>query len=518
MEPDAESGADRAGEKASGSSSRVFRMKWIAGLVLAWALPLCAQDAGVSIAKIESLIRSQQYGDALSALKTALRDRPGDNRLWTLEGICHALQGNDAAALTSFDHAIRISPDYTPALRGEVQILYKTEDGRAIPLLKRMVKSDPNDVTAHEMLATLERRAGDCREAVAQFLLSKDAIAGHPASLEAYGYCLFKLGRTEEAIPVFRQLIPLLPGRTYPSYDLAVLLVGAHEHAEAVKVLEPLLTGDQADPDVLSLASQAYEADGNTPRAVELQRQAIVADPANAENYVRFAVLCLTHDSFQVGIDMLNAGLKRIPGNSSLYLSRGVLNVQLGEYNKAEADFKMAEQLDAKHSVSAYAGDLTILQRNNPDVALAQVRKQLKAYPQDPLLHLLAAEVLMMKGPDTQSPAFKEAMQNAVFAAKKKPDLVDAHNQLASMYMSLSQYDAAVKECKTALKYDPANETALYHLILSLRHSGEKGEQLQPLVKRLAELHQQSLKRETDRKRFRLVESSPPAAQPGGGH
>ena len=496
----------------------MFRLSLIVGFALACALSAQAQDVNVSISSIESLIRSQQYDQALSTLKTALRGSPGDFKLWTLEGICLALQGNDREALASFDHAIRISPDYSPALKGEIQILYKTGDRRAIPLLERMLKSNSGDVTGHEMLATLEQRAGDCRAAVSQFLLSKDAIANHPDSLEAYGYCLFKLDRTDDAIPVFRQLIPLVPGQAYPSYDLAVLLVATHNNDEAVKVLEPLLTPDQTDPDILSLASQAYEATGNTPKAVALQRQAIVLDPTDPSNYVLFAVLCMTHDSFQVGIDMLNAGLERISGNSSLYLSRGVLYVQLGEYDKAEADFKMAEQLDSTQSIAAYAGDLTVLQRNDPNAALVRVREQLKAHPDNPLFHLLLAQLIMNSAPDPQSSEFKEAMQNALAAAKTKPDLVDAHNELASMYMSLNQYDRAVKECRTALQYDPSNETAMYHLVISLRHSGQSNDELQPLVKRLSEMHQESLRHETDRKRFRLVEEGAPTAQPDAGH
>jgi tetratricopeptide (TPR) repeat protein len=496
----------------------MFRLSLIVGFALACALSAQAQDVNVSISSIESLIRSQQYDQALKTLNVAIHRSPSDFKLWTLEGICLALQGNDREALASFDHAIRISPNYTPALKGEIQILYKTGDKRAIPLLERMLKSNSGDVTGHEMLATLEQRAGDCRAAVSQFLLSKDAIANHPDSLEAYGYCLFKLDRTGDAIPVFRQLIPLVPGQAYPSYDLAVLLVATHNNDEAVKVLEPLLTPDQTDPDILSLASQAYEATGNTPKAVALQRQAIVLDPTDPSNYVLFAVLCMTHDSFQVGIDMLNAGLERISGNSSLYLSRGVLYVQLGEYDKAEADFKMAEQLDSTQSIAAYAGDLTILQRNDPNAALVRVREQLKAHPDNPLFHLLLAQLIMNSAPDPQSSEFKEAMQNALAAAKTKPDLVDAHNELASMYMSLNQYDRAVKECRTALQYDPSNETAMYHLVISLRHSGQSNDELQPLVKRLSEMHQESLRHETDRKRFRLVEEGAPTAQPDAGH
>ncbi|HET7346024.1 MAG TPA: tetratricopeptide repeat protein, partial [Acidobacteriaceae bacterium] len=348
-----------------------FRL--IAGFALAFALFSQAQNTSGSVASIESMIRSQDYDQAQTALKTALAKTPGDVRLWTLQGICLGLQGNDRGALVAFDRAVRISPAYVPALRGEIEVLYKTGDRRAVPLLERLLKSDSGDATAHEMLATLEQRAGHCRTAVPHFEASKEAIAKHPGSLEAYGYCLFRLGRSADAIPIFRQLIPLLPGSSYPIYDLAVLLVSEHQSDEAVKVLEPLLTADQNDADILSLASQAYEATGNTPRAVALQRQAIVVNPSDPTNYVLFALLSMTHDSFQVGISMLNAGIEHIPDNASLFLSRGVLYAQLADYDKAEADFQRAEQLDSKQNISAYAADLTTLQRNDPKTALTRV-------------------------------------------------------------------------------------------------------------------------------------------------
>lgn len=495
----------------------MFRSVLIAGFALSLLPQAQAQSGKVPISAIESMIRSQQYDQALKTLKAELRTDPSDPRLWTLEGVCFALQGSDNDAVAAFDRAVRISPGYTPALRGEVQILYKTGDKRAIPLLERLLKADPGDATAHEMLGMLEKGAGDCRGAVSHFLLVKEAIANHPVSLEAFGYCLVQLNRNEDAIPVFRQLIPLLPGRTYPSYDLAVLLVAAKNNDEAVKVLEPLLTPGQTDPDILSLASQAYEATGSTPKAVELERQAIVLDPTEPTYYVAFAELCLAHDSFQVGIDMMNAGLQRAHNRASLYLSRGVLYAQLGEFDQAEADFKQAEQLDSTLSIGAYAGDLAILQRNDPNRAMAQVRKQLADHPNNPLFRLLLAQLIMTKAPEPRSPEFNEAMRDAMAAAKSKPDLVDAHNQLASMYMSLNQYEQAIKECKISLQYDPSNEAAMYHLVISMRHTGRSPDELQPLVKRLAEMHKKSLQNETDRKRFRLVEEGSAAAHPGEG-
>jgi len=281
-----------------------------------------------------------------------LHDTPSDSRLWTLEGIVLSIKGSDHDALYAFDRALSLSPKYAAALKGEVQLLYPTQDKRAIPLLKRILTMDPKDETAHEMLAILEGKQGKCPNAVEHFLLSADAIRNHPFSLEMYGYCLVQTKQHLKAVPIFEQLAAQLPDQTYPKYDLAVVLVGAKEYEAALKVLEPSLAMEQSDPDILSLASDAYEASGNTPKAVSLLRQAIVLSPANADYYVAFAALCLDHESFQVGIDMINVGLQRISDDPSLYISRGLLYAQLAQYDEAEADFSTAERLDSAQSLS----------------------------------------------------------------------------------------------------------------------------------------------------------------------
>jgi Tfp pilus assembly protein PilF len=168
-----------------------------------------------------------------------------------------------------------------------VQLLYPTQDKRAIPLLKKILKVDPRDETAHEMLAILEGRQGNCQAANEHFLLS---TSDRESSLLTGSIWLLSRAdeTTSEGDPIFGRLAALVPEQTYPKYDLAVLLVGAKQHEAALKVLEPLLATDQSDPDILSLASEAYEAVGNTPKAVSLLRQAIVLSPANANYYNRF--------------------------------------------------------------------------------------------------------------------------------------------------------------------------------------------------------------------------------------
>src|ERR1035437_2792343 len=313
--------------------------------VLACALGIAqGQGSSGSVAAIDSLIRSQKYDRALSAVKAALRTAPSDARLWTLEGIVYSLKGNTTEGITAFEKALRLSPNLTPALKGEVQLLYPERDQRAIPLLERLLKADPSDQTAHEMLAMLERDRGDCKSANVQFLLSRDPVMNHPQSLEGYGDCLVRLNQYQDAAPIFVRLVELRPTSTNARYNAALVLLTAKQYEQALNVLEPLLTADKKDADILSLASQAYEANGKTTEAVSLLRQAIVLSPQTADYYVSIVTICLDHDSFQIGIETMNAGIKYNPSNAKLYISRGLLYAQLAMYDDSEADFKRAEQ------------------------------------------------------------------------------------------------------------------------------------------------------------------------------
>jgi tetratricopeptide (TPR) repeat protein len=483
-----------------------------AGCVMAFLLGASFVAQGLqtktSIASIESLIRSHEYDQALQQIRSALRETPRDARLWTLEGIVFAIQGSNPDALAAFDKALHIAPDNPAALRGEVQILYPSGGKRAIPLLEKILMSDPKDETAQEMLGTLERKQGDCQAAVDHFRLSGEAMETHPEALGAYGDCLVRTQQPQDAIPVFEKLSALLPQQMWPKYDLAVVLVGAKQNDEAIKVLDPLIAADSNDPDVLSLASEAYEATGNTPKAVALQREAIVLDPANANSYIVFASLCFTHSSFQVGIDMIDAGLQRIHNDPSLYLSRGLLYAQLAQYDKAEADFNTVEQLDSAQSLSAYAIDLAEMQRNEGDKALLKIRAQINEHPDSPWLRYALARLLDSEGPGADAKTSTEAIQSVQLALKLKPDFPEARNLLASLYMRTGQYGPAIEQCRIVLKADPSDESATYHLIIALRRSGQNGQkdEVQSLVKRLAELQQASLHNETERNRYKLVE------------
>lgn len=473
------------------------------------ALVVQGQQGRASIGNIESLIRSKQYDQALRLSNAALREYPSDVRILTLQGIAFSSKGNGADALKAFQKALTFSPNYLPALKGEIELLYRAQDHRAIPILEQLLKTAPQDETAHEMLAVMQAKKGKCQDAVRHFLLSTNASARHPGSLELYGYCLQQIKQPEKAIPVFEKLVALVPEQDSPKYDLAVLQVQTNQNQAALRTLQPLLNTAHPDPDVLSLASQAYEATDNTPQAAAVLRQAIVTNPTNPNYYTAFALICLDHLSYQVGIDMLNFGIQQIPGNSSLRVSRGMLYAQLGDYEKAEADFNAAERLDSAQSLSSYAMDLMELEKNHLELDPVKVREQLKTHPNSASLHFLLAKLLEKDAAAGDQEARKEAIHAALAAVKLKPDFVQARDVLASLYISAGQFSLAKQQSELSLKRDPYDEPAIYHLISALRHSTNAAdrEKLRALAKSLAEAQQKHRQQDLLRKGYKLLDS-----------
>jgi len=456
---------------------------------------------------IEAALRARDFQQAYELSQSAVEQSPGNAKLWTLEGIALSGLGRQSGALNAYNKALSVSPDYMPALEGAAELEYNARSKRAAMLLERIVKLRPEEATAHAMLGVLDYKRHDCRSAVQHFAASKQAISSKPEALAEYGSCLLNLERPADAVPIFQQILSLGPEDVHARYNLAVVQLAASRSQDAITTLEPLLTAAQPDADVLDLASSAYEDNGDTPKAVALLRQAIVLDPKKSKYYVDFATLCFTHQSFQVGVDMINVGLQANPNAAPLYVSRGVLYIQLGEYEKGESDFATADRLDPRQSSGAIAEGLAQIQQSNLEHALSTVRSELKSHPQDAFLHYLEAEILFQQSAEPGSPGFKQAIRSAELSLELKPHFVLAHDLLGKLYLKSGEIERSIEQSRMALKENPSDQESLYHLIQALRQSGreEKGE-LPALVKRLSELRQQARNAEASGNRYRLYE------------
>jgi len=457
---------------------------------------------------IAAALQARQFDKAIELARSALRGSPGSAQLWTLQGLAFAGKGDSKQALAAFQQALKIAPRTVAALAGAAQIEFEANSREAVPLLERLLELRPGDPTVHAMLAVLEYRKGDCKAAVPHFDKAGALLDSQLDALHAHATCLAKLGRIDDAAAALQRSLALRPDDPQERQLLASVQIMAHKPKEAVATLRPLLDAGNANAATLQLVSSAAEDAGDTPLAVSTLRQAILLEPRNISLYLDFANISFAHESFQVGIDVISEGMQLSPKAAQLYVARGVLYVQLAQYDKAEADFEKAYELDPQQSLSTAAQGLAAVQANDLDHALASVQSKLERKPDDPVLLYLQADLLAQKSADASGPEFQLAMSSAQKAVRLQPSLGAARTVLAKLHMQAGQYPQAVEQCRLALKSDPKDQAALYRLIQALRKTGQQTE-IPDLLKRLAQLREEATQEERERYRYKLIEDAP---------
>ncbi len=479
--------------------------------LLALPLALAAQAGSEPATSIVNALRSREFDRALQMIAPALRQSPANPQLLMFQGLAYSGKGDHKTALASYQQALKIAPDYLPALEGAAQLEYQSGSREAIPLLQHNLRLQPGNPTTHAMLAVMLFRSGDCAAAVDHFAQSRAILEAQPGALQDYGVCLLRIKCINEAIDIFQHLMTSHPADPRPRQTLAAVQLDVGRPQDALGTLQPLL---DAGPDVntMELAAEAYEANKDTPHAAIILRDAIVKDPRNTALYVDFAGMALDHESFQAGVEMLDAGLRLQPNAAALYLARGVLYVQLAQYDKAEADFEKADRLDPGHSLGAAAQSMVAEERNenDPDKALATVQAKLTRAPRNAFLWYLQAAILSQKAPDPGSADFKKGIDSARNAVALDPTLTTAHNVLAKFYLDSGEDALAAKQCRLVLEKNPEDQTALYHLVIALRKTNQPAE-IPEVLKRLAQARRDATKAEGERNRYKLIVADPAA-------
>jgi len=468
-----------------------------------WA---ASQYQSATSASIGNALRSRNFQEALRLTRSAIAQSPNDPELLTMQGIALAGLGNDRDALASYDAALKFAPNYLPALEGAAQIEYNSGSERAEVLLNRVLAISPNDATSHAMLGVLAYKKHDCNAAIGDFEAAGETAMSQPAALEEFGFCLVRANRLTDAEKVYETLVSISP-TPRARIHLAAAQFLDNQPKDALTTLEPILQQNEPDAEALDIASKAAEKLGETPRAVQLLRQAIVRNPNNADYYLDFATIAFDHSSFQVGIDMLNVGIHRLPKSAPLYLARGILHIQLAEYGEGEADFAAADRLDPRQSFSSESQTLAKIQETGAADALTSVRAQLKSHPNDPVLLYLFADSVEQNGANPGTADFQSALRAVQRSIELRPDLQLARDLLAKLYYENGQFAAAIEQCRISLRSNPSDQEALYRLIQSLRKTGKTPE-IPDLLKRLATLRQKERETEASQNRYKLVEPS----------
>jgi len=135
------------------------------------------------------------------------------------------------------------------------------------------------------------------------------------------------------------------------------------------------------------------------------------------KNYIR-------GKKYAQAIELCGVLLEDFPENTQVRYLRGILNQKIGNFQETIKDYNFL--------IEHKAGDTGIL--NNLGAIYAREKR------------------------------YKEAVELFILAARENPDLAEAHDNLAQLFMQTNDYNGAIAEYNKVIALDPKNTNALYNL------------------------------------------------------
>lgn len=493
--------------------------------------------------RAESLVRNGKWDESVGLLNSIISSEPANLKAMNLLGIALTGKGQLKKANEHFEKVLARDPDFVPALKNlginEFHLDQLRTSERHLLVAEKVAPSDP---IIHFFLGEIAYRRRNYTNAGLQLsrakpLLFQDSAAvAHlavsyletnqhsqadevlrvltPKSLDRQSE--FELGLSLARHDKFRQAAPYFDAVWQSSreayeagYNLAVCLVESQEYSHAIDVLNELRTRGHETAELDNLLAEAYEASHQIQPAIDALREATALAPEDENNYLDLATLCIDHQAFDLGIEVLNVGLHYKPESDRLIFERGVLHAMQGKPELAEADFQLASKLAPDKNFSYIGLGVTYIQTGKLQSAIDVLRHRIREQPHDAMLHYLLGRALIQSGANLGAALFSEAQHAFETSAKLDPKLAPPRIELAKVYLRENRVDEAVSQLESARALDPKDKAVYSQLAIAYRKQGKNGLSQQMLTS-LKELNDQE--REAIRQ-IRIVRQGSPQVQ-----
>ncbi|HEX2832063.1 MAG TPA: sulfatase-like hydrolase/transferase [Thermoanaerobaculia bacterium] len=218
------------------------------GYVSSSAKPVIRKDAPVPadmaplfpiLDKASGLFVRQQYAQAIPLLEQIAAKDPYNLDAALRLASAHSALNRDAEALAAFRRAEAIAPD-SPDVRTYLALHYAkgSEWPRAVPMLERIVREEPDRLPPLEALAVIRERQNRIDEAVALRRKIYSLRAATPAELLRLAQMQMALGQTENAIASFEQARAQQSDAFRNHLELGVLYLAAGRYDDARTALD----------------------------------------------------------------------------------------------------------------------------------------------------------------------------------------------------------------------------------------------------------------------------------------
>jgi tetratricopeptide (TPR) repeat protein len=306
------------------------------------------------------------------------------------------------------------------------------------------------------------------------------------------GIALTRGGKFSEAIPHF--LAAQGADASVVNFNLALCYVGTAQYPEAIKLLNELRAAGSSSANIENLLAQALLGNRQPEEGFAAFERAARLAPDNEKFYLYIVESCMSHGYNDLGLKVVEAGLKRLPRSGSLVFEHGILLAQLDFIDQAMQELDKVPALAPGTDVAYIAAVQKKIFESEVGEAVRIAREGIKKGKQHFMLLALFGEATLLSGVEVRSEEFADARAALEQAIAVSPTYVSAHMSLGKLYLMEGRLEDAVTQLNVARELSPKNAAIYTNLATAYRRRGDTA-RAEEMLAILAKLNKEEIER-----------------------
>jgi tetratricopeptide (TPR) repeat protein len=341
-----------------------------------------SNNATVLYKQGNTLFDLQRYQDALTVYEKAVNVRPDYAQGWNGQGKTLYKLKQYKEALAGYDKAIQIQPDYLDAWIGRGYVLGMLQRYQeAIASFDRAIQLKDDNPEVWKAKGEALSNSNQYDEAIKSY---EQAIELNSDDYEAWykkGLALQNSKRYQDAIAAYDKVVELKPDYEQGWYNLGNALVNSQRYQDAFTAYDKAV---QFKPNFY----QAWQSRGNIllnlqryPEAIESFNQVIKYNPSNYQAWYNLGWSLHQSQRYQQAVESYNRAAKIKRNDYQLWYNLGNSQYNLQKYEDAIASYNRAVRYKSDHYESWYSRGNALLNLNRYQDAIASYNQAIKYKP-----------------------------------------------------------------------------------------------------------------------------------------
>jgi len=427
--------------------------------------------------------------------------------------------GDTALAVDAYNRAAMQSDDARVAARAAYIAVYGEQYEKALDLLERWEKLDPDDADINRMYAItyLKLRQPLAAATYIQSILDTVEGNGHEKAL-AVKRLLAKESNTEDGLIVLDALNKADTSNQHMLILQARYAAQLEKYDEAIELLDRVLEIDATLADVHIIKARILAAQGKQEQAMALVALVLMEQPDNDHLRLQYARMLVEQRRFNQAKAQFKLLLDKDPENADILLSLGLLEIETGDLDEAVSHLQHLIDIGQKQDIANYYLGRIAQNREEHKVAISYYLKvnsgdyvfdaklriaglfarlgrvdeglqQLEALAEKQTSWPLRVKAYLAQGEILASKQrYAEGLEMYSRALQQKPDDADLLYARALMAEKVDRIDITEADLLKLLSAQPENANALNALGYTLADRTERLEEARDYIKRAAEL------------------------------